>query len=349
MGPIDVVDDRSALAGGVGEPLLSVRDLRTYFVSDEGVVKAVDGVSFDLDRGERLAIVGESGSGKSVTALSILGLVDPPAGHVVGGQVVFEGRDLLGLDERHLRAVRGRRVGYVFQDPMTALDPSFTVGSQLVETIRLHTRLSRVEARESALQLLNDVHIAQPERRFGAYPHQLSGGMRQRVVIALALACDPVLLIADEPTTALDVTTQAQVLDLVFGLADQRGTAVLLITHDFGVVAGTCDRVLVMYAGRVVEAGRTEEVLRAPRHPYTAALLGSLVRIGEERRARLTPVPGAPPSLVHVPGGCPFHPRCGFCTDRCSTEAPVWLGAPGDGVACHRAEEVDLVTHVTRR
>lgn len=341
--------DAPEVAGGptrpVQGPLLSVRDLRTYFVGEEGVVKAVDGVSFDLDRGERLAIVGESGSGKSVTALSVIGLVDPPAGHVLAGEVLFGGRDLLALDERQLRAVRGGRIGYVFQDPMTALDPSFTVGSQLVETIRLHEHMSRRAAREKALQLLRDVHIAHPERRLDAYPHQLSGGMRQRVVIALALAGDPALLIADEPTTALDVTTQAQVLDLIFDLADERGMAVLLITHDLGVVAGTCDRVLVMYAGRIIETGRTADVLRAPRHPYTAALLGSLVRIGEQRRARLSPVPGSPPSLVHLPTGCAFHPRCGFCEDRCSGAAPSWHGAPDDGAACHRADELAVLTN----
>ena len=325
-----------------GSPLLSVRDLRTYFISDEGVVKAVDGVDFDVDRGERLAIVGESGSGKSVTALSVLGLVDPPAGHVVGGEVIFDGRDLLGLDERELRSIRGKRIGYVFQDPMTALDPCFTVGSQLVETIRLHDPVDRREARGRALQLLRDVGIAHPERRLDAYPHQLSGGMRQRVVIALALACGPDLLIADEPTTALDVTTQAQVLELVFSLAEQRGTAVLLITHDLGVVAGTCDRVLVMYAGRVVETGPTQEVLSAPRHPYTAALLRSIVRIGEQRRPRLTPVPGAPPSLVLVPSGCPFHPRCGHCEDQCTRDTPEWHGAPDRGAACHLAPVVEV-------
>lgn len=328
------------------QPLLSVRDLRTYFVTAEGVVKAVDGVSFDLDRGERMAIVGESGSGKSATALSILRLVDPPAGHVVGGQVLFEGADLLSLPEDELRLVRGRRIGYVFQDPMTALDPVFTIGSQLIETIRMHTDLSRRGARERAVELLRDVQIAQPERRMGSYPHQLSGGMRQRVVIALALACSPSLLIADEPTTALDVTTQAQILDLVFDLARERGTAVLLITHDLGVVAGTCERVQVMYAGRVVEKGRTAEVFTSPRHPYTAALLRSVVRLGTRRSDRLTPVPGAPPSLLAVPSGCSFHPRCTFCDSRCSSEPPVWHGGAGDGASCHRAGELDLAAGV---
>lgn len=338
----DLLDVPPAVRERRTGPLLSVRDLRTYFVGEEGVVKAVDGVSFDVAPGERLAIVGESGSGKSVTAQSVLGLIDPPAGHVVGGQVIFEGQDLLTLDEQELRRIRGRRIGYVFQDPMTALDPAFTVGSQLVETIRLHEPVSRRDARSRAADLLRAVQIAQPEQRLGAYPHELSGGMRQRVVIALALACDPALLIADEPTTALDVTTQAQVLELVFGLAEERGTAVLLITHDLGVVAGTCDRIQVMYAGRVVEKGLTAEVLRCPRHPYTAALLRSLVRIGEQRRPRLEPVPGSPPSLVNVPTGCSFHPRCGFCDSRCSSEVPTWHGDSSRGASCHRGDELDL-------
>ena len=324
------------------DALLSVRDLRTYFVSGEEVVRAVDGVSFDLRPGQRLAIVGESGSGKSVTALSILRLVDPPAGHIVGGSVMFAGRDLLTLSEEEMRSVRGRRIGYVFQDPMTALDPVFTIGSQLMETVRLHEGLSRAQARQRAIRLLEDVQIANPEQRLKAYPHQLSGGMRQRVVIALALACSPELLIADEPTTALDVTTQAQILELIFGLAEARGTAVLLITHDLGVVAGTCDTVQVMYAGRVVEQGRTERVLAAPQHPYTSALLRSTVRLDEDRRDRVTPIPGAPPSLALVPSGCSFHPRCGFCSSECRDKPPAWHGVLGEGTACHHAGELDL-------
>ncbi len=325
-----------------GSALLSVRDLRTYFVSGTDVVKAVDGVSFDLAAGERLALVGESGSGKSVTALSILRLVDPPAGQIVGGQVVFEGRDLLTLSEEQLREVRGRRVGYIFQDPMTALDPAFTIGSQLIETIRLHSTADRREARDRAVQLLQDVQIPQPERRLGAYPHQLSGGMRQRVVIALALAGSPALLIADEPTTALDVTTQAQILELIFGLAEERGTAVLLITHDLGVVAGTCERVQVMYAGRIVERGQVDDLFAGPRHPYTWALLRSTTGLGERTGTPLTPIPGAPPSLVAMPAGCPFHPRCSFCTDSCRDQAPAWHGSPDQGAACHHVGALDL-------
>jgi len=324
--------------------LLSVRDLRTYFVSGTDVVKAVDGVSFDLHPGQRLAIVGESGSGKSATALSILRLVDPPAGHIVGGSVLFDGRDLLALTEAEMRSVRGRRIGYVFQDPMTALDPVFTIGSQLTETVQLHEGVTRAQAKERALDLLRDVQIADPEERLRAYPHQLSGGMRQRVVIALALACAPDLLIADEPTTALDVTTQAQILELIFGLARAKGTAVLLITHDLGVVARTCDTVQVMYGGRVVEQGRTERVLAAPQHPYTAALLRSTVRLDQERADRVTPVPGAPPSLALIPEGCPFHPRCEYCSTECRHDAPAWHGVLGEGTACHRAGELDLTT-----
>ncbi len=345
---LDPGDQSRAGTGRATEALLSVRDLRTYFVSGRDVVRAVDGVSFDVYPGQRLAIVGESGSGKSVTALSILRLVDPPAGHIVGGSVVFDGRDLLALSETEMRSVRGRRIGYVFQDSMTALDPVFTVGSQLTETVRLHEGVSRAQAKQRATALLRDVQIANPEERLRSYPHQLSGGMRQRVVIALALAGSPDLLIADEPTTALDVTTQAQILELIFGLARARGMAVLLITHDLGVVAGTCDTVQVMYAGRVVEQGRTDRVLAAPQHPYTAALLRSTIRLDRSRADRVTPVPGTPPSLAVVPQGCAFHPRCGFCSDECRHDPPAWHGVLGEGTACHHAGELDLTAGGSR-
>jgi len=324
-------------------PLLEVNDLSTHFFTRDGVVRAVDGVSFAIEKGKTLGIVGESGCGKSVTALSIMGLIPIPPAKIVSGEVLFEGRDLTKLSEHRLEDVRGREIAMIFQDPMTALNPVFTVGSQLVETIRLHRAVSAGEAREIALDALRDVQIARPERRLDDYPHQLSGGLRQRIVIAMAVACQPRLLIADEPTTALDVTTQAQILDLIYRLTEERGTAVMLITHDLGVVAGFCDTVQEMYAGRIVERGLAEDVFYRPMHPYSAGLLGCICRLDRERSQQLTQIRGAPPSLASLPSGCTFNPRCAFARDRCRVERPALREIEqGHLAACHFAGELDL-------
>jgi oligopeptide/dipeptide ABC transporter ATP-binding protein len=324
-------------------PLLDVRDLHTRFLTDEGVARAVNGVSFRVDPGERVALVGESGSGKSVTALSLMRLIDPPAGRIVRGSVLFRGRDLLRLSEREMRSIRGGEIGMIFQDPMSSLDPVFTVGDQLVETIRLHRPVSRREARRIALEALESVGIANAARRLKDYPHEFSGGMRQRVVIALVLSCEPSLVIADEPTTALDVTTQSQILHLLRRLTDERGTAVVLISHDLAVVAGFCDRVHVMYAGRIVEASPAEELFAKPLHPYTWGLLGSIARLDAPAAERLRAIPGAPPSVLVPPSGCPFHPRCAFADARSRHEVPELRPLlDGHDVACHRAGELDL-------
>lgn len=338
------IGDRSMrLIDAHAELLLDVRGLRTFFVTAEGVVRAVDDVSFGLRPGERLGVVGESGSGKSVTALSIMGLIDPPAGRIVGGQIMYDGRELLGLSEREMQSVRGGEIAMIFQDPMTSLNPVFTIGAQLIETIRLHRRVTAREAREIAVQALRDVQIAVPDKHLDDYPHQLSGGMRQRVVIAMAIACEPRLLIADEPTTALDVTTQAQILELLFRLSDERGTAVILISHDLGVVAGFCDSILEMYAGRIAEQGSVEDVFYRPLHPYSAGLLASICRVDGRRGERLASIRGAPPSLIALPGGCPFSPRCDFARERCSQERPELRRIVGaHAAACHFAGELDL-------
>jgi oligopeptide transport system ATP-binding protein len=327
----------------VAEPLLEVRDLRTCFWTEEGVVRAVDGVSFSIAEGDRFGIVGESGSGKSVTAASILRLIDPPAGEILSGEIVYRGRDLLRLSEDEMRHVRGGEIAMIFQDPLTALDPVFTIGEQLVETIRLHRRVSRREARDLALAALADVQIPLPARRFDDHPHRFSGGMRQRVVIAMALACQPRVLIADEPTTALDVTTQAQILDLIRRLAEDRGMALVLISHDLGIVASLCQRMVVMYAGRIVEEATVGSVFRRTLHPYTAGLLGSVARLDRPRTARLTQIPGSPPSMLSAHAGCSFRPRCGYAADICRTEVPSLREAtPGHAAACHFAGAIDL-------
>jgi oligopeptide/dipeptide ABC transporter ATP-binding protein len=285
-----------------------VRNLRTEFRSAGGTVAAVRDVSFDLARGERIAIVGESGSGKSALALSVLGLIEPP-GRVAGGEVWLNGRDIAGLSERAMQRVRGKEIAVVFQDPMTALNPVKTIGSQIVEALRVHEPgLRKAAARRRAVELLRDVEVPAPERRLDQYPHEYSGGMRQRVMIAIALANSPDVLVADEPTTALDVTTQAQIMDLLARVVADRGTAVILITHNLGVVAGFCDSVFVMYAGRLVERAPRDELFALPVHPYTEALLGSVPR--PDRLGRLVAIPGAPPDLAHLPGGCTFAPRC---------------------------------------
>ena len=307
--------------------LLEVRDLRTYFETDEGVARAVDGVSFEVEPGEAVGIVGESGCGKTVTSLSIMGLVPHPPGRIQpGSSIRLRGRELVGLPPRELRGIRGNEIAMIFQEPMSSLNPVITVGSQIVEALTLHRRLKGSAARRAAVDLLREVGIPEPDSRFDEYPHHLSGGMRQRVMIAMALSCEPGLLIADEPTTALDVTIQAQILDLLLGLRARRGMALLLITHDLGVVAEVCDRVLVMYAGQVVESGRVEEIFAGPRHPYTQALLESLPNVTGER-VRLRPIRGNVPSPASWPSACRFRERCVYAWSRCAEEAPPLLAA----------------------
>ncbi len=324
--------------------LLDVHDLRTYFSTEEGVVRAVDGVSFSVDRKERRGVVGESGSGKSVTAMSLMRLIEPPAGEIVTGRVDFNGVNLLELSEDEMQQVRGGQIAMIFQDPMTALNPVYTIGDQLIETILLHQDVSRGEARDIAIEGLVDVQIPYAANRMDDYPHQFSGGMRQRVMIAMGLSCNPQLLIADEPTTALDVTTQAQIMDLMLRLADERDTAVILITHDLGVVAGFCDTVQVMYAGTIVESGSADDLYGDPQHPYTWGLLASMTRLDEEQRQRLHSVRGAPPSLINLPTGCRFRPRCDFAVEICGQALPVLRDSGGEGqlAACHRATELGL-------
>jgi oligopeptide/dipeptide ABC transporter ATP-binding protein len=314
--------------------VLSVRDLRTQFFTRDGVVRAVDGVSFDLARGETLCIVGESGCGKSVTALSIMRLVQGPAGRIAGGRVLLDGVDLAKLPENEMRKVRGARIGMIFQEPMTSLNPVLTVGFQIAEAVQLHRKVSRREAWAEAVKMLELVEIADPAERARAYPHQLSGGMRQRVMIAIALSCGPELLIADEPTTALDVTIQAQILELLDGLRDRLGMALLLITHDLGVVAERAERVLVMYAGRVVEEGPVDDVFRDPRHPYTRGLLRSVPRLGQPR-TKLDPIPGIVPRLTDLPSGCRFRNRCELAEEACARiDPPLERFGNGRGAAC---------------
>ena len=324
------------------EPLLSVSGLETVFHTAAGTVRAVRGVSFDVAPGERLGVVGESGSGKSAMALSILGLIEPP-GEILGGSVKLKGRELVGRSERELQRVRGKEVALVYQDPMSALDPVKTIGHQLVATLRQHDRgLSRKTARRAAVDLLRDVEVPDPERRLDDYPHQYSGGMRQRVMIASALANRPDLLIADEPTTALDVTTQAQVLELLNRLVAERGAAVLLITHNLGIVAEFCDTVRVMYAGRLVEGADTRSLFRAPAHPYSDALLRAVPRADRLQRGPLPAIEGAPPDLASLPAGCAFEPRCplGHGRPECRGEAPDNRPVlEGRMVECHFAEE----------
>ena len=310
-------------------PVLSVSDLVVEFPTTDGVVAAVNGVGFELAAGETLAILGESGSGKSVTAQAVMGLIERP-GRIVGGTVIFEGRDLLSAPVEERRKVRGSGLAMVFQDPLSALNPVWSVGFQIGELFRVHRGQSRKEARRRAVELLERVRIPAAAQRVGEYPHQFSGGMRQRVMIAMALALDPRVLIADEPTTALDVTVQAQILELLDDLRAETGMGLLLITHDLGVVAETADRVAVMYAGRIVETGPTDSVLSEPRHPYTAGLLASVPRGQSGRESRLHPIAGAPPSLARIPAGCPFHPRCPLAVEQCRVERPP-LRSPAPG------------------
>jgi len=327
--------------------LLDVTDLRTYFFLRGGILKAVDGVSFALKPHETLAIVGESGCGKSMTALSLMRLIPDPPGKVVGGSVKLDGRDLLALDERAMRQVRGKDISMIFQEPMTSLNPVMTIGNQIAEALLLHEGLSRPDALRRAVEILRLVRIPEPEQRLKEYPHQLSGGMRQRVMIAMALACNPKVLLADEPTTALDVTIQAQILDIILDLQKKLGTAVILITHDLGVVAETAQRVIVMYAGRKVEEALVGELFARPLHPYTHGLMASIPRLelmrggtGETKR-RLEEIKGIVPALTNLPVGCTFAPRCPFALEKCRREFPPYEEKrPGHWAACWRSHEI---------
>src|SRR6476661_2204855 len=329
----------------MADPLLTIEKLRTYFYGEAGVARAVDGVSFAVGAGETIGLVGESGCGKSVTALSVLRLVRPPGRIEPGSRILFEGRDLVALAERELRAVRGARIAMVFQEPMTALNPVFTVGEQVAEVVRIHSRTTRRDAWQRAVEMLQVVGIPAPEQRAKEYPHQLSGGMRQRVVIAMALVMNPALVIADEPTTALDVTIQAQILELLADLTRRLGTSVLLITHDLGVVAENCSRVIVMYAGEVVEEAATADLFARAHHPYTEGLLGAMPRVGGEKE-RLATIPGTVPPPTAWPAGCRFHDRCPYSWERCETEhPPLYQIGGGHTSRCHLAEEPERRAH----
>jgi oligopeptide/dipeptide ABC transporter ATP-binding protein len=329
-------------------PLLDVRHLSTQFTTRGGVVRAVDDVSWDVRPAETVALVGESGCGKSVTALSIMRLVAAPAGRITAGEVWFKGKDLLRLSEEEMRRVRGRDIAMVFQEPMTSLNPVLSVGRQLTEGVEIHLGANPARARARAVELLQMVGIADPARRLAQYPHQFSGGMRQRMMVAMALACEPALVLADEPTTALDVTIQAQILELMKTLSRRLGVAMLIITHNLGVVARYADRVNVMYAGRIIEQGTARELYAHPRHPYTLGLLRSVPRLDEARRARLDPIEGQPPDLTRLPPGCAFAPRCAFRVERCLVERPVLRPAGDDGhvSACWEIERLPDTTVV---
>ncbi len=302
--------------------VLEVKDLRTHFKTDDGIVKAVDGIDFTLHKGETLGIVGESGSGKSVTNLSIMRLIPSPPGKIVSGEVLFEDKDILKLKEEQLRDIRGNKISMIFQDPMTSLNPFLKISTQLIETIVLHQGLEKTAARAKAIEMLEKVGIPSAAKRVDNYPHQFSGGMRQRVMIAMALSCNPTILIADEPTTALDVTIQAQILDLMNDLSDEFGTAQILITHDLGVVAGMCDNIIVMYAGRVVEKANADELFEEPKHPYTQGLIKSVPRLDQEKNEELYSIKGQPPNVIDLPDCCPFHPRCEHAMDICRNKYP---------------------------
>ena len=321
--------------------LLDVQDLRTHFAISGAVVRAVDGVSWDVRPGETVALVGESGCGKSVSALSVMRLVSQPAGRIVGGRILFKGRNLLELSDEEMRKIRGRDIGMIFQEPMTSLNPVLSVGRQLTEPVEIHLGMTPAQARARAAELLSLVGVSDAERRLRQYPHQFSGGMRQRMMIAMAIACNPALVLADEPTTALDVTIQAQILELMKGLSRRLGAAMLMITHNLGVVARYADRVNVMYAGKIVERATAREIYANPRHPYTLGLLRSVPRLDEPRRSRLEPIPGQPPDLSRLPVGCSFAPRCPYVIERCRAETPPL--DPVDGghlAACWVASEL---------
>jgi len=321
--------------------LLEVTDLKTHFFMLEGVVKAVDGVSYDVEQGETMAVVGESGSGKSVSALSIMGLIPAPPGLILNGQILFKGEDLLALDSERMRQIRGKDIAMIFQEPMTCLNPVLTIGRQLTETLEVHLQISKEDVRKRAVEVLNLVGISDPERRLSQYPHQFSGGMRQRVMIAMALICNPKLILADEPTTALDVTIQAQILELLKELSQRFGVAVIIITHNLGVVARYADRVNVMYAGKVVEHGPSLEIYHRSKHPYTLGLLHSVPRLDEPRKEKLDPIEGQPPDLGNLPPGCSFTPRCRYAIEKCGKDVPALIPvAPNHLSACWVADKL---------
>jgi len=321
--------------------LLEVKNLKTHFFTMEGVVKAVDGVSYELDEGETLGLVGESGCGKSVSALSVMRLIPDPPGKIIDGEILLDGEDILKIDMEGMREVRGAKIAMVFQEPMTSLNPVLTVERQITETLQLHMGMSKLESQRESVNLLTRVGIPDPEIRIKQYPHQFSGGMRQRVMIAMALSCNPRLIIADEPTTALDVTIQAQILDLMKSLTTELGVALIVITHNLGVVARYADRVNIMYAGKVIERGEAREIYANPRHPYTVGLLRSVPRLDLPRRAKLDPIEGQPPDLINLPPGCAFRERCRWAVDKCATDTPE-LVETSDGhlSACFRADEL---------
>ena len=321
--------------------LLEVKNLQTHFFTMDGVVRAVDGVSYDLEEGETLGLVGESGCGKSVSALSLMRLIPDPPGKIVNGEVVLDGEDILKIDMDDMRNIRGAKMSMVFQEPMTSLNPVLTIERQLTETLQLHKGMSKVESRREGIDLLSRVGIPDPEQRIKQYPHQFSGGMRQRVMIAMALSCSPRLIIADEPTTALDVTIQAQILELMKSLTTEFGVALIVITHNLGVVARYADRVNIMYAGRIIERGSAREIYSNPRHPYTVGLLRSVPRLDLPRRAKLDPIEGQPPDLVNLPAGCAFRARCRWAVDKCATDVPALEEtSPNHWSACWRAEDL---------
>jgi len=322
------------------DTVLDVKNLRTYFYTDEGVVKAVDDVSFSLRKGEVIGIVGESGSGKSVTNLSVMNLIQSPPGKIVGGEVLFGGEDILKLKTEKLRQIRGAKISMIFQDPMTSLNPFLRISTQMIETLQLHQKLNKVDARNRAIEMLTLAGIPGAAERIDCYPHQFSGGMCQRVMIAMGLSTNPEILIADEPTSALDVTIQAQILDLMTDLTKKLGTAVILITHSLGVVAGICDSIYVMYAGRVVEQGLTEDIFESPQHPYTRGLIKSVPRLDKRNRERLFSIPGQPPNVIDLPPCCPFFPRCPDATERCKSTYPETIDyGNGHFASCWEAKK----------
>ncbi len=337
----DTVVVNGAGTNGTGRPLLEVNNLRTQFFTQDGVVKAVDDISFYVMPGETLGVVGESGCGKSMTGLSIMRLIPNPPGKIVSGEIIFNGNDVLKMRDEQVRAIRGNEIAMIFQDPMTSLNPVLTVNRQISEALQLHMHMNKQQARGRTIELLKMVGIPNAEERIDQYPHQFSGGMRQRVMIAMALSCNPKLIIADEPTTALDVTIQAQILDLMRVLQTERDTGVILITHSMGVVAGMADRIQVMYAGHIVETASTEEIFANPRHPYTVGLMKSIPRLDAQRREKLEPIRGLPPDLIDLPDMCPFVPRCNYAREKCEQQNPPLLKvAEGHYSACWFWEEV---------